>query len=88
MRAPGSSRGRRGGPRRRETRSAPVAWVTLRAGAPPDKSALRARLRRAPRAIQATPVAFRFAAALPRNVSGKLLRRELREREQQLAAAN
>jgi o-succinylbenzoate---CoA ligase len=63
----------------------PVAWVALRPGARVSEASLRehcaARLARFK-----LPVAFRFSDALPRTASGKLLRRELREREALLVA--
>ncbi len=62
----------------------PVAWVVLRHGATASETALRehclARLARFK-----APDAFRFTDALPRNASGKLLRRELRERSALIA---
>lgn len=61
----------------------PVAWVALRAGAQASESALRAHCA-ARLARFKLPVAYRFSEALPRNAAGKLLRRELREREQHL----
>jgi acyl-CoA synthetase (AMP-forming)/AMP-acid ligase II len=61
----------------------PVAWIALRAGAQPAESALRAHCA-ARLARFKLPVAFRFSPELPHNATGKLLRRELRERELRL----
>jgi O-succinylbenzoic acid--CoA ligase len=59
----------------------PVAWIVARPGRAPDEAGLRAHCL-ARLASFKTPDAFRITDALPRNASGKLLRRELREREQ------
>ncbi|MDJ0868147.1 MAG: AMP-binding protein, partial [Myxococcota bacterium] len=57
--------------------SRPVAWLVARGGAQrPDAEALR-RFCRERLAGYKVPVAFHWAEALPRNASGKLLRREL-----------
>jgi fatty-acyl-CoA synthase len=58
----------------------PVAYVVLREGASVDADAL-ARFCAERLAGFKTPKAFRFVDELPRNPSGKVLKRELRERE-------
>ena len=54
----------------------PAAWVVLRDGAPDDVEALLAFCRER-LAGYAVPVRIEIVAALPRNATGKLLRREL-----------
>ncbi|MEM9173985.1 MAG: 2-succinylbenzoate-CoA ligase, partial [Myxococcota bacterium] len=54
----------------------PAAWVVLREGARPDEEALAAFLRDR-LAGYAIPARITFVDALPRNATGKLLRREL-----------
>jgi acyl-CoA synthetase (AMP-forming)/AMP-acid ligase II len=58
----------------------PVAYVVVREGAAVDEEALDAHCRDR-LAKYKTPKGFRFIDALPRNPSGKVLKRELRERE-------
>jgi fatty-acyl-CoA synthase len=58
----------------------PVAYVVLRKGATADEAALDAHCRER-LAKYKTPKAFRLVAELPRNPSGKVLKRELRDRE-------
>jgi len=56
----------------------PAAWLVLRQGASLDDAELRAFCRRRLAGYK-VPVTFRHVAELPRNASGKLLRRELRQ---------
>jgi fatty-acyl-CoA synthase len=65
----------------------PVAYVVLRDGATPDAQALDAFCRER-LAKYKTPKGFRFLDALPRNPSGKVLKRELRERETATTGSN
>jgi len=58
----------------------PVAYVVLREGAEAEPAALDAFCRERLAAYK-TPKAFRFVDALPRNPSGKVLKRVLRDRE-------
>lgn len=58
----------------------PVAYVVLREGATADEDALDAHCRER-LAKYKTPKAFRLVSELPRNPSGKILKRELRDRE-------
>jgi fatty-acyl-CoA synthase len=58
----------------------PVAYVVLKEGAHVDEEALDAHCRER-LAKYKTPKGFRFVDALPRNPSGKVLKRELRDRE-------
>ena len=85
LRAPGGARGRRGRSRRRGVRSAAGCVGRAAPGRGGERVGSARALCGAARALQAAD-RDRFAQALPRNAAGKLLRRELREREQQLAA--
>jgi acyl-CoA synthetase (AMP-forming)/AMP-acid ligase II len=58
----------------------PVAYVVLREGASVDEEELDAHCRER-LAKYKTPKGFRFIDALPRNPSGKVLKRELRDKE-------
>jgi fatty-acyl-CoA synthase len=58
----------------------PVAYVVLREGASADEQALDAHCRER-LARYKTPKGFRLVSELPRNPSGKVLKRELRDRE-------
>ena len=60
----------------------PVAYVVLREGASVDEGELDAHCRKH-LAKYKTPKGFRFIDALPRNPSGKVLKRELREMEKE-----
>jgi fatty-acyl-CoA synthase len=63
----------------------PVAYVVVRPGAELTADELGAHCRER-LAKYKTPKGFRFIDELPRNPSGKVLKRELREREAQLVA--
>jgi fatty-acyl-CoA synthase len=60
----------------------PVAYVALKEGASVDEEELDAHCRKR-LAKYKTPKGFRFIDELPRNPSGKVLKRELREREKE-----
>jgi acyl-CoA synthetase (AMP-forming)/AMP-acid ligase II len=62
----------------------PVAYVVLRDDASVDEQALDAHCKER-LAKYKTPKGFRFVSELPRNPSGKILKRELRDREVETA---
>jgi fatty-acyl-CoA synthase len=64
----------------------PVAYVVVREGADVDEQELDAHCRER-LAKYKTPKGFRFVSELPRNPSGKVLKRELRDRETETADA-
>jgi acyl-CoA synthetase (AMP-forming)/AMP-acid ligase II len=65
----------------------PVAYVVVEQGRQVEDQELRAHCRERLAGFK-VPKAFRIVSELPRNPSGKVLKRELREREQELELAS